>query len=308
MALISDNVPYYPSKDRSLDLGYLSLNEDEILFEFINIKKVLRLQISEIENILKKSMNNHDYVSIFTHSGEKYSFELLEKKFGKFITSKKETNRFYDLIFTFKFKEIAKKSREKYPIVDSLKEYESKNHQSRFCYDCPESIRIDVNFCDYCRKRIKILENLQDLGNDLKKNDIDEKKDKEYTKTNRDEKHRDDTEKFRKIIEISPLIRLGDLQKYLNLDVPDLCEKIIKWSKEYGLIIEGDYLITNCDSLQNFMSTLNRQYLTKELVNEKRNSNEKKMCSYCNNLIELSVKICPYCGSEKPIFNFKKKN
>lgn len=306
MAFISEKILYNRNKDRSSDLGYLSLNKNEILFEFVKDKRVLKLQISELQNILKKSKHGHDYVTIFIYPGKKYSFELIKKKFNRFISSKRETNRFYNLLFRFKFKEIAKKCKEKYQFADYLKGYEFKNYKSKFCIDCAESIRNDANFCYQCGKTIKILENLQEIDNDLKNNDVDERENKEDIKINGYKKLRDDTEKLRKLIEISPLIRLDDLRKYLNLDFPDFYEKIIKWSKDFGLIIDGDYLITNSDSLKNFMSTLNRQYLIKKLVKKKRNSHEKKICEYCNNLIELKVKICPYCGYVKPDININK--
>ena len=301
IAFISENIPFDPNKDRSLDLGYLSLSEEEILFEFIRIKRNLKIFINEIQNILKKNKNGHDYIKIFLYSGKKYSFELIKKKLGKLRSSKKETDSFFNLVFMFKFKQIARKSQKKFPLPKEIESIDLNHFRPNYCFQCGHKIRDGAQFCSNCGYKINFLDKSPILQNQIKKVSISDNQ--EIIELN---KMKEITEKLKNIIEISPLIRLKDLQEYLNLKQEEFYDMLLKWAKEFSLIIDGEYLITNSDSLSKFTDSLFRQYTIKNIVNRKASLHERKHCQYCNNLIESEAKICPYCGNKKYEFKINK--
>ena len=158
LAYIYKNVPYKHNWNNRMELGYLSLYEDNLSFEFKRDRSVLTILISDIQNVLKKTKNSHTYLRIVTNS-DIYSFELIKKRLGKFRNSRQDVKRLDKLLFKFKFKNIVHKSQEKYPICYKNNFINQPTNKTNYCFECGKLVRDNANFCHNCGYQIKFVFN-----------------------------------------------------------------------------------------------------------------------------------------------------
>ncbi|MFX1257780.1 MAG: hypothetical protein ACFFAN_07975 [Promethearchaeota archaeon] len=68
-------------------------------------------------------------------------------------------------------------------------------------------------------------------------------------------------EKLKEILSVSDRIKLKRLQKILNLDDNSFNEKIIEWAKTFGFKIDGEFLITQKESISDFIEELDKKFI-----------------------------------------------
>lgn len=293
-AYFCENAPYNPSWDKWMEIGNLSLSDNDLFFEFEKNRElhIINIKITDIQSILKKTKKGKNYIKIFTYLRETYSLEPIKKKLGRYISDKHETEKLYDLIFKLKFKELARKSQNKFPITELIDFLKSSQSKINYCYECGESVRERTRFCFNCGNHINSFSHRKEINY------------KQLQSTNNinstiNPKIEDDHEKIDKlkeIMEISTLVRLDALRNVLDLNLSVFYEKIIKWAKKFGFIIDGDYLITDKNSLADFLSLLNNQNFISNKLKKTAQISENISCINCNSLIESKARICPYCG------------
>jgi len=74
---------------------------------------------------------------------------------------------------------------------------------------------------------------------------------------------REDKEKIQKIEKMvaeSDSLRLDTIRDTLKMDGPTFSNKILDWSIEFGFEIDGDYLITNKNTVSDFIDELDRYF------------------------------------------------
>ncbi|HEY0087964.1 MAG TPA: zinc ribbon domain-containing protein [Candidatus Lokiarchaeia archaeon] len=158
LAYIYKNVPYKHNWNNRMELGYLSLYEDNLSFEFKKDRSVLTISISDIQNVLKKTKNAHTYLRIVSN-GDIYSFELIKKRLGKFRNSRHDVKQLNKLLFKCKFKDIAHKSQEKYPICNKINLTNQHSIKPSYCFECGKLVRDNANYCHNCGYQIKFVFN-----------------------------------------------------------------------------------------------------------------------------------------------------
>ena len=112
-------------------------------------------------------------------------------------------------------------------------------------------------------------------------------KDSEQIRLTELEKER--IEKINSMVEVSDRIKLDMMRTALEMDEKTFTDKIFEWAKKFEFVIDGKYLIVNRDYINEFILSLR--------INEMDKINKIK-CSYCENLVDIPAKICPYCGKE----------
>ncbi len=85
----------------------------------------------------------------------------------------------------------------------------------------------------------------------------------EYCQRKKTKSYREDKEKIKKIEEImieSDSLSLDTLRDTLKMDAHTFSNKILDWAIEYGFEIDGDYLITNKNTLSDFIDELDKYF------------------------------------------------
>ena len=67
--------------------------------------------------------------------------------------------------------------------------------------------------------------------------------------------------KLTKLLKISNRFRLDMMVDLLNIDKYLLKNKLLKLSKEFGFVIDGDYVIINNDTISKFIDALDKQFI-----------------------------------------------
>ncbi len=112
-------------------------------------------------------------------------------------------------------------------------------------------------------------------------------KDSEQIRLTELEKER--IKKINSMIEVSDRIKLDMMRTALGMDEKTFTDKVFEWAKKFEFIIDGKYLIVNRNYINEFILSLR--------MNEIDNIDKIK-CSFCESLVDLPAKICPYCGKE----------
>jgi len=95
--------------------------------------------------------------------------------------------------------------------------------------------------------------------------------------------------KITSMLEVSDRIKLGMMRNALDMDEKTFTDKVFEWAKKFEFVIDGKYLVINRDYINEFILSLR--------MNEMDNIDKIK-CSFCENLVDIPAKICPYCGKE----------
>jgi len=66
--------------------------------------------------------------------------------------------------------------------------------------------------------------------------------------------------KLEKVMRVSNSINLEILREILNMDSKNFEDRIINYSKRYGMIVEGSNLIINKDTVDDFLNSLDEQF------------------------------------------------
>lgn len=85
----------------------------------------------------------------------------------------------------------------------------------------------------------------------------------EYCRKKREKEEKlekESLEKIKKIIKVSTRIKLDMLIDALKMDTQTFNEKIFEWAEKFGFTIDGDYLITNIDTVSDFIDELDKQF------------------------------------------------
>lgn len=67
-------------------------------------------------------------------------------------------------------------------------------------------------------------------------------------------------EKLKKILKVSNRIKLEHMKDVLEMDQKTFNKQIIDWADEFGFTIDGDYVIVNKESVNDFITKLDQQY------------------------------------------------
>ncbi len=67
-------------------------------------------------------------------------------------------------------------------------------------------------------------------------------------------------EKVKKIVKVSNTISLDMMRRSLNLPEEIFLERIYDWAAEFNFKIDGSNLLINQDTLENFITSLDKQY------------------------------------------------
>jgi rRNA maturation endonuclease Nob1 len=99
-------------------------------------------------------------------------------------------------------------------------------------------------------------------------------------------------ERIKSMMEVSNRLRLDMMRIALDMDEKTFTEKVFQWAKRFKFLIDGDYLIVNQDTVEDFLNDLSAGagvLLRRGL---------KISCQFCDKKIDSNAKICPYCGKE----------
>lgn len=77
-------------------------------------------------------------------------------------------------------------------------------------------------------------------------------------------------DKLKKILRVSSRFRLDMALDILNIDKKTFDVKILEWSKEFGFIVDGDYLVIKKDKISEFIDALDRQYKSWEKMEKEK--------------------------------------
>ncbi len=68
--------------------------------------------------------------------------------------------------------------------------------------------------------------------------------------------------RIRKMMSVSTKINLGMMRDALDMDAGDFNKKIFDWAAEFGFTIDGDYLVTKKETVENFIQALDQEFAT----------------------------------------------
>ncbi len=81
---------------------------------------------------------------------------------------------------------------------------------------------------------------------------------------------RDSIEKLKKILGVSNRFRLDMMMDILNMDKKTLIDKLKNWSADFGLKINGNYLIIKKDTVLEFIDALDKQFRVWEKIEKRK--------------------------------------
>ena len=70
------------------------------------------------------------------------------------------------------------------------------------------------------------------------------------------------SEKIKQMLNVSTKIKLEMMRKALKLQENIFSEKIFEWAEQFNFTIDGDYLIVNKDTIEDFMNALDAQFVS----------------------------------------------
>jgi len=99
-------------------------------------------------------------------------------------------------------------------------------------------------------------------------------------------------ERVKSMMEVSNRLRLDMMRIALDMNEKTFTEKVFQWAKRFKFLIDGDYLIVNEDTVEDFLNDLSTG------VGVLSHRKLKGTCQFCEKKIDSNAKICPYCGME----------
>ena len=78
-------------------------------------------------------------------------------------------------------------------------------------------------------------------------------------------------EKIRKMIRVSNRIRFDMMRDALDMDTKEFNTKIFDWAEEFNLLIDGDYIVINNNTIDDFINALDIQYKAWESKEQSKN-------------------------------------
>lgn len=258
-------------------IGRFGYSDFELLKS--NLSQIIRLSfysdlIPEISKVL--ALHIQDYTAeilneirtIFNEKKFRTSIISLISELIK-TSSNKVNERFIDSLLKIENKNI--------DIVKKLNEirYSLKDPHEfiRFCPLCFSKNAATSRFCNEDGflltlangipfKPEEIVKRMDILGKGVKE---------EETKEVELEEQKEDIEieEIQRMIKVSTRIKLEMMRHALNMDLKTFNGKIFKWAEDFGLTIDGDYLIINKETISDFIDELDRQFKTWEYKEKK---------------------------------------
>jgi hypothetical protein len=117
-------------------------------------------------------------------------------------------------------------------------------------------------------------------------------KESEHLRLKKDEK-----EKFKKLktmLKVSSRLKLKMMRTALELEKESFNDKIFEWAKKFEFKIDGDYMITNKETISAFLNHLE----SLESRDPEDVEDNQLECSFCGNIVEPKVELCPFCGNK----------
>jgi hypothetical protein len=115
-------------------------------------------------------------------------------------------------------------------------------------------------------------------------------KSSEQRRLEKEEKEKID--RIKSMMEVSSKIRLEMIRTALEMDEKQFTQKVFQWAKQFNFLVDGDYLVINQDTANDFLNDLSSG------TNILSRRGVKVKCRFCENLIEYGIKICPFCGKD----------
>ncbi len=100
--------------------------------------------------------------------------------------------------------------------------------------------------------------------------------------------------KIKTMLKVSNRLKLKMMRTTLNIDKKIFNNLIFEWAKKFNFTIDGDYIIINKDTSSAFLHHLE----SLENMHQNYVNDSKSECSFCGNLIDSKVDVCPYCGNK----------
>ena len=69
-------------------------------------------------------------------------------------------------------------------------------------------------------------------------------------------------DKLKRLVKISDKIQIERMQKILNVNEDAFNEYILDWAEKFDLRIDGEYVVINKESVDDFISMLDKQFQT----------------------------------------------
>jgi len=105
---------------------------------------------------------------------------------------------------------------------------------------------------------------------------------------------RDKFKQLKTMLKVSNRLKLKMMRTVLGLEKVSFNKVIFKWAKRFEFTIDGNYIIINKETVSAFLNYL------KSLENSNHDiiKENKSDCSFCGNLIDIKISVCPYCGNK----------
>ena len=123
-------------------------------------------------------------------------------------------------------------------------------NELEYSFNIGESYESQNNF----REAKNIFESI--LGLDKTNEDLLRNKIKQMTKNI----ERENIEHIKKLMQVSTKVKLDRFQDGLGMNNQDFNRKIVDWAVEFGFTIDGDYVIVNKSTIDDFMVALDHQF------------------------------------------------
>ncbi len=117
-------------------------------------------------------------------------------------------------------------------------------------------------------------------------------KESEHLRLKKDEKGK--FKKLKTMLKVSSRLKLKMMRTALELEKESFNNQIFEWAKKFEFTIDGDYMIINKETISAFLNHL-KSLESRDPEDYKDNQLE---CSFCGNIIEHRIELCPYCGNK----------
>ncbi len=117
---------------------------------------------------------------------------------------------------------------------------------------------------------------------------------KESEHINLQKNEKDKFKQLKTMLNVSNRLKLKMMRTALGLEKESFNNFIFEWAKKFKFTIDGDYLIINKETISAFLNYLK----SLENINHDIIKENKSDCSFCGNLIDIKISVCPYCGNK----------
>ena len=312
--------------------GTITLTEKEFLFKSEKDKITFHLRVSDIQNFAMKTRFQLPTIELVSVQGILYTFYPHKKEDSSRATSKKATTYLFRQLTRSTFKKESPILFETigifrdYDLNDETVALDSQRgiiffnedflsfkpftEKSIFQIQILNILKIlidttDIGLAVNIQTRDGKSYTLMALKKQLKMYTKDKSKTKKlfellnqakiYKSSEQIRLEKEDQEKVGRIMsmmEVSNRLRLDMIRVALDMDEKSFTQKVFQWAKEFKFLIDGDYLIINRDTVNEFIEDLS---VGANIASQK---GLKIKCRFCEKLIEYNAKICPHCGKE----------